>query len=231
MENQAMNAAAMMTDHCAAYGNFVAKAFCQGGLVMYIIALVGLLVLFLVVERLMALQRLTVDKSQVAENLFAMILRGDIRQAVAFCDSKPAPLTNTLKSGLVQTMNKRPDEEVQVAMDAAVLRETPRLEGWVSFLAVFGNMSVLIGLVGTIVGLIRSFSGVAEADAATKAAELSKGISEALNCTAFGLIVAICAIFFYGFFQIRIGRAINDMQESSMTLLNLVVANRDKMKG
>tara|TARA_B100000683_G_C12390500_1_gene515285 strand:- start:176 stop:865 length:690 start_codon:yes stop_codon:yes gene_type:complete len=229
LENQTVNA--VLTDQCAAYGNFVAKAFCEGGLVMYIILVVGLLTLFLVVERFMALQRLTIDKSQVAENLFAMILRGDLRQAIAFCDSKPAPLTNTLKAGLVQAMNRRPDEEIQVAMDASVLRETPRLEGWVSFLAVFGNMGVLIGLVGTIIGLIRSFSGVAEADAATKAAELSKGISEALNCTAFGLMVAITAIFFFGFFQIRIGRAINDMQESSMTLMNLVVSNRDKLKG
>lgn len=231
MENQTANATAVLTEQCAAYGNFVAKAFCEGGLIMYVIAFVGLLVLFLIVERLMSLQRLTVDKSQVAENLFSMILRGDIRQAIAFCDSKPTPLTNTLKAGLVQAMNKRPDEEVQVAMDAAVLRETPRLEGWTSFLAVFGNMGVLVGLLGTIIGLIRSFSGVAEADAATKAAELSKGISEALNCTAFGLLVAIIAIVAYGFFQIRIGRAINDMQESSMTLMNLVVANRDKIKG
>src|SRR5690606_32471379 len=105
-----------MTDHCAAYGNFVAKAFCEGGFIMYVIAFVGLLTLSLVVERLMALQRLTVDKNYVAENLFAMILRGDIRQAIAFCDAKPTPLTNTLKAGLVQAMNKRPDEEVQVAM-------------------------------------------------------------------------------------------------------------------
>ena len=59
---------------------------------------------------------------------------------------------------------------------------------------------------------------------------LSKGISEALNCTAFGLLVAIVAIVAYGFFQMRIGKAVNDMVESSMTLMNLVVANRDKMK-
>jgi biopolymer transport protein ExbB/TolQ len=139
-------------------------------------------------------------------------------------------LTNTLKAGLVQVLNKRGDEEVQVAMDAAVIRETPRLEGWTSFLAVFGNVAVLIGLFGTIIGLIISFGGVAEADAAQKAAKLSQGISEALNCTAFGLLVAIIAIVSYGFFQIRIGRAINDMVESSMTLMNLVVSNRDKMK-
>ncbi|MBX7231189.1 MAG: MotA/TolQ/ExbB proton channel family protein [Bdellovibrionales bacterium] len=197
---------------------------------MKLIALIGMIVLFLVLERLMSLQRLTVDKVNLNENLFAMLLRGDLKQAIAFCDSRPTPLTNTLKSGLIQVMNKRPDEEVQVAMDASVLRETPRLEGWTSFLAVFGNVAVLVGLLGTIIGLITSFAGVAKADQATKAAQLSQGIAEALNCTAFGLLVAIFSIVTYGFFQIRIGRAINDMQESSMTLMNLVVANRDKMK-
>jgi biopolymer transport protein ExbB len=206
------------------------KAFCEGGPVMYLIALIGILVVFLIVNRLMALQRLTVDKQNITENLYTMILRGDIRQAIAFCDSRPAPLTSTLKAGLVQVMNRRPDEEIQVAMDAAVLRETPKLEGWVSFLAVFGNVGVLVGLMGTIIGLITSFGGVAEADNATKAARLSQGISEALNCTAFGLFVAITAVVSYGFFQIRISRAINDMQESSMTLMNLVVANREKIK-
>ena len=67
-------------------------------------------------------------------------------------------------------------------------------------------------------------------NAATKAARLSQGISEALNNTAFGLIVAIIAVVAYGFFQIRISRAIVDMQESSMTLMNLVCSNREKMK-
>lgn len=222
--------AVQVIDKCAVHGNFLAKAFCQGGEVMYIIAIIGLFVLFLVLERLMSLQRLTLDKISLNENLFSMLLRGDLKQSIAFCDSRPTPLTNTLKSGLIQLMNKRPDEEIQVAMDASVVRETPRLEGWTSFLAVFGNVAVLVGLLGTIIGLIRSFSGVASADAATKAEQLSRGISEALNCTAFGLFVAIVSIVAYGFFQIRIGRAISDMQESSMTLMNLVVANRDKMK-
>lgn len=225
-----MNQPTAVVSHCAEYGNFIGRAFCEGGTVMYLILLVGILTVFLILERTMSLSKLTLDKISLNENLFSMLLRGDIKQAIAFCDSRPTPLTNTLKSGLVQVMNKRPDEEVQVAMDAAVLRETPRLEGWTSFLAVFGNVSVLIGLFGTIIGLIRSFSGVAEADAATKAARLSLGISEALNCTAFGLLVAIVAIVSFGFFQIKIGRAINDMLESSMNLMNLIVSNRDKIK-
>jgi biopolymer transport protein ExbB/TolQ len=225
-----LNQPAAVVSHCAEYGNFIGRAFCEGGTVMYLILLVGILTVFLILERTMSLSKLTLDKVSLNENLFSMLLRGDIKQAIAFCDSRPTPLTNTLKSGLVQVMNKRPDEEVQVAMDAAVLRETPRLEGWTSFLAVFGNVSVLIGLFGTILGLIRSFSGVAEADAATKAQRLSLGISEALNCTAFGLLVAIVAIVSFGFFQIKIGRAINDMLESSMNLMNLIVSNRDKIK-
>ena len=213
---------------CAGYSNFLAKAFCEGGGAMYFIAIIGLFVIVLILERMFSLQKLTVDKSAVSESIFGMILQGNIQQAIAFCDASPAPLTNTMKAGLVQVMNRRPDEEVQVAMDASVLRETPRLEGWTSFLAVFGNISVLVGLLGTIIGLITAFGGVAEADAATKAAHLSKGISEALNCTAFGLLIAIISITAYGFFQIRIGRATNDMLESTMNLMNHVVSNRDK---
>ncbi len=218
-----------MLHKCESSGNFISKAFCEGGFAMYFIAAVGFLVVFLILERFLSLRSLNLDKGNVSENIFGLLLQGNVRQAIGFCDTTPAPLTNTLKAGLVQVMNKRPDEEVQVAMDAAVLRETPRLEGWASFLAVFGNVSVLIGLLGTIIGLIKSFGGVSEVDAATKAAVLSKGISEALNCTAFGLAVAIVAIVAYGFFQIRIGRSTNDLLESSMNLMNCVVSNRDKI--
>ena len=223
-----MDSTTEVMHQCASYDNFLAKAFCEGGTAMYFIAVIGLLVVTLILERMFTLRKLTLDKSSVSESIFGMVLQGQIQQAVSFCDTSPTPLTNTMKAGLVEVMNRRPDEEVQVAMDASVLRETPRLEGWTSFLAVFGNVSVLVGLLGTIIGLIRAFGGVAEADAATKAAHLSKGISEALNCTAFGLLVAIISIVAYGFFQIRIGRATNDMMESTMNLMNRVAANRDK---
>jgi biopolymer transport protein ExbB/TolQ len=223
-------ATADMVHKCMSHSNFITRAFCEGGAVMWLIAIVGFFTVGLILERFLTMRRLVIDKVNLNENLFSMILRGEVKQAIAFCDRAPAPLTNTMKAGLVQALNKRPDEEVQVAMDAAVLRETPRLEGWTSFLAVFGNIAVLIGLLGTIAGLITSFRGVADADPAKKAELLSAGISEALNCTFFGLLVAIIAIVGYGFFQIKIGRAINDMSESSMTMMNLVVANRDKMK-
>ena len=224
MENQIATTAVQGSD------NFLVHAFQGGGGAMYVILSIGLLTVFLIVKRFMDLSSFSIDKADFNEHLFGMVLRGDVRQAITYCDSKPTPLTNTLKVGLVQVMNHRPDEEVQVAMDAAVLRETPRIEGWTAFLAVFSNVATLVGLTGTIFGMIRSFSAVAQVSGAEKAQELSKGISEALNCTAFGLMVAIIGILSYGYFQVRVSRLLNEMVESSMSLMNLVVANRDKIK-
>lgn len=225
-----MEQAVNVLEQCVGYDNFIAQAFCEGGPTMYAIAAVGVITAFIIVERFYKLSKIVIDKRALNENLTTLLLRGDLKQAITYCESRPTPLTNTLKAGLVQVLNKRPDEEVQVAMDAAVLRETPQVEGLTPFLAVFGNVAVLIGLFGTIAGLIKSFRGVAKADQTTKAAILSSGISEALNCTAFGLMVAIIAIITYGYFQLKINRAINDMLESSMNMMNLVVSNRDKMK-
>lgn len=210
--------------------NFILHAFEAGGPVMFVILGLLILTLIVVIKQLLIMKDAGVDKADFNEHVFGMILRGDIQQAISYCDSRQSPLTNTLKAGLVQVLNKRPDEEVQVAMDASVLRETPKVEGWVSFLAVFGNLATLLGLTGTIVGMIQSFTGVTKADDAKKAELLSKGISEALNCTAFGLVVAIIAILSYGYFQFRVGHVINDMVESSMSMLNLVSSNRDKIK-
>ncbi|WP_347357020.1 MotA/TolQ/ExbB proton channel family protein [Bdellovibrio sp.] len=210
--------------------NFIQRAFAEGGFVMYVIAVIAILALFVIIERMMKLKNLSVDKKEFTDQIFRMVVAGDLRQAISYCDARPAPLTNTVKAGLVQAMNKRPDEEVQVAMDAAVMREMPKVEGWTSFLAVFGNVAVLAGLLGTIIGMIGSFRAVAAADPATKALELSKGISHALNCTAFGLLVAIISIVAYGLFQHRIQKTENEVVETSMSLLNLVVANREKIK-
>lgn len=206
------------------------KAFQEGGPVMIIILLILIATIGIIAKRFMDFGSLLVDRKDFMDQIFGMVIRGDIRQAIAFCDARPAPLPNVIKAGLVQAMNKRPDEEVQVAMDASVLREQPRIEGSAAYLAVTGNIAVLAGLLGTIIGMIQSFSAVAAADPASKAEELSKGISHALNCTAFGLSVAIISIVAYGYFMQKIQRAENEIIESSMSLMNLVTANRDKIR-
>lgn len=210
--------------------NPIVRAFVEGGSVMYVILVFAVLTVAVALERFLTLKSLRVDKKAFSDQVFRMVVSGDLRQAISFCDARPTPLANTVKAGLVQAMNKRPDEEIQVAMDASVLREMPRLEGWTSFLAVFGNIAVLAGLLGTIIGMVGSFRAVSKADPATKAQLLSEGISHALNCTGFGLVTAIVAIVFYGLFQHMIQKAENEMVETSMSLMNLVASNRDKIK-
>lgn len=210
--------------------NVIQRAFVEGGSVMLLIAFIGAVTVAIILERMLKMKSLTIDKKDFTDQLYRLIMAGDVRQAISFCDSRPAPLTNMVKSGLIQAINKRPDEEIQVAMDASVMREMPKVEGLVSFLAVSGNIAVLSGLLGTIIGMISSFRAVAAADPATKAMELSKGISHALNCTAFGLLVALLAIVAYGFFQHRIQKTENEMVETGMSLMNLVASNRDKIK-
>jgi biopolymer transport protein ExbB/TolQ len=93
-----------------------------------------------------------------------------------------------------------------------------------------GNLATLAGLLGTIGGLIKSFAGVAGVDPSQKATLLSKGISEAMNCTFFGLLVAIPALVAFSVLNGRTQSLINDMNETSVSVLNLIVANREKFK-
>jgi biopolymer transport protein ExbB/TolQ len=107
-------------------------------------------------------------------------------------------------------------------MNEASLMEIPKIEARVGYLVMFSNISTLLGLLGTIVGLIRSFSAVASASASEKATELARGISEAMNCTAFGLIVAISALLMYAWLQNRAHSLVDDVRMASTSLRNVI---------
>jgi biopolymer transport protein ExbB/TolQ len=125
-------------------------------------------------------------------------------------------------------INRGTDAEIQAALDEGALIETPKIEKKIGFLAVFGNVATLVGLLGTISGLIMSFAAVANADAATKAAKLTSGISEAMHCTAFGLIVAVPAVLAFAFLHSRAQTLVEDINEISIRTLNFILANRER---
>ena len=139
-----------------------------------------------------------------------------------------AALDAIIKAGLLKVRGS--DEEVQAAMDQAALRELPRLEKRTAYLGMLGNVSTLLGLLGTILGLIKCFASVAGVGAAEKATLLAEGISEAMNCTAFGIFTAIVALIGFAVFQGKTQSLLDDINESTVRVLNLVVENRDKMK-
>ena len=163
--------------------------------------------------------------------LTTLIVSGNIDKAIKFVTGQPpTPLANVVKAGLMR-VNKT-DAEVQSALDEATLRELPRLEARTGFLAMFANVSMLAGLLGTIFGLMKCFASVAKpgVDPALKSQILAEGISEAMNCTAFGLFVAIGCLLAFSLVNGKTQHLIDDINETAVSVLNLIVANRDKLK-
>jgi len=208
----------------------VARVFEAGGLGMYPIAVAMIFALTIMVDRIFVLYfKASVDKDAFMRTLKKLVYAGELDKAVSYvAGQKKAPLTQVIKAGLIAV--PKGEEDVQAALDEATLREAPVVERRTGYLAMIGNVATLLGLLGTIIGLIKSFGAVSAANPADKATILSQGISEAMNCTAFGLSVAIPSLIAFSVLQGRTQRMMDDINESAVSLLNLILANRDKMK-
>lgn len=208
----------------------LAKHYHEGGWMMHPIFVALVFTVVLVVDRVIALYfQVAISKETFLKGLREHIYRGDLDRAISYCASqKKTPLVSVVKAGLINV--PKGEADVQAAMDEATLRESPRIEKRTGYLAMLGNVATLLGLLGTIVGLIGAFGAVATASPSDKATILSKSISEAMNCTAFGLITAIPALVAYSVLQGRSQHLLDDINESSVSVLNLIIANRDKMK-
>ncbi len=211
------------------FGTLV-KHYREGGWMMHAILASLVVVVGLVVDRVVALYfKTAVNKEAFLKGLKEHIYRGDLDRAISFCASqKKTPLVSVIKAGLINV--PKGEADVQAAMDEATLRESPKIEKRTGYLAMLGNVATLLGLLGTIIGLIGAFGAVANADASQKARILADSISEAMNCTAFGLLTAIPALIAYSVLQGRSQHMIDEINESSVSVLNLIVANKDKMK-
>ena len=162
--------------------------FQEGGWGMYPILLFQVIAIGIIVERAIYVYKASINKDVFLATMQKCILAGDVGRAIKMCSAANAPLARIVKAGLMKV--NRPDAEVQAAMDESALRELPKLEHRTPYLALLANLAMLSGLLGTVSGLIVAFGAVANADASSKATMLAKGISEAMNCTAFGLIAA-----------------------------------------
>src|SRR3954462_2219981 len=189
--------------------DLIAARWTKGGAGMYPIAVCLVIALAIMVERVIVLFfSASINKDGFLRGLKKHIYAGDLDKAINYvAGQKPTPLTNVVKSGLMNV--PKGQEEVQAALDEASLRETPRIEARTGYLAMLGNAAMLIGLFGTVHGLIGSFKAVAHASPADKATILAASISEAMNCTFFGLIVAIPMLVFFSILMGRTQALIN----------------------
>ncbi|RME30316.1 MAG: MotA/TolQ/ExbB proton channel family protein [Deltaproteobacteria bacterium] len=208
--------------------NAIAEAFKEGGWGMYPIATVAIFVIAIAAERISYLYfKARINKEDFINTMHKYLYQGNLQRAITYCSSSRAPLANIIKAGLLRIDGT--EKEIQSAMDERALQEIPKIEARTGYLAMLGNVAVLAGLLGTITGLIRSFAAVSYADAAEKAVLLAKGISEAMNCTAFGLSTAIPSLVIFSLLSGTTQHLIDDINEASVRMLNLILANRDKL--
>lgn len=199
--------------------------FHAGGIFMYPILFIGIICLAIIFERINALFfKASFNKSSVLTEVRNAIYAGNLSVMGGTI------VHQIIQSGFRAFEKSQKDSEVQLAIDGAASKHFPSLEKRTSYLSMLANIATLLGLLGTISGLIISFGGAAKADPNEKATLLAAGISEAMNCTAFGLCVAIPALLAYAFLQGRTQKVIDDINEVVLESMNFVISHREKFK-
>jgi biopolymer transport protein ExbB/TolQ len=167
------------------------------------------------------LTKYRVNSAEFMAQIRKLVQAGNIDRAIKLCEAAPLPLLQVVKSGLTQV--NRGDEAVIASMEERMADVIPDLEKRVAVLWTLANIATLIGLLGTITGLIKAFGAVAFAAANERAQLLSKGISEAMWNTALGLGIAVLCMFFHMIIHGMVKRIKLDMERSTMKLENLLV--------
>lgn len=153
------------------------------------------------------------------------ILANDLDGAIRLCNGAGrSVLPKVVKAGLQRA--SRDEEQIQNAIDAASLEVIPKLERRLPYLSLIANIATLLGLLGTVTGLIKSFAAIGEADPVQRQKILAIGISEAMHCTAFGLMAAIFTMITHGVLSNKANRIIEQVDEFGVKLLDLLSARK-----
>ena len=197
----------------------------EGGFASMMVVVVAVMCTAIAIERWVRIQfQYSINSRAFMAKLKKYILSDNIDRAISLCNSKSqALLPKVLKSGL--TRAKDSVEDIQNAIDEATLEVLPKLEARALYLPTLANLATLIGLFGTILGLIMAFRASGDAvDAVTRASFLQKSIAVAMHTTALGIMVAIPALFVHAVLQSKINSIISDIDQYSVKLVNLLSA-------
>jgi biopolymer transport protein ExbB/TolQ/biopolymer transport protein ExbD len=197
----------------------IGEAFKEGGWGMWPILAILLISLAITIERVLYLTRASFDARTFMAQLGSLLQSGNIPGAVGLCQQTDKPLARILGAGFARS--NEGIHRVQTAMDEAAYGEMPRIEKRTGYLALMGNIATLTGLLGTILGLIKSFRGVSKEAAADKATLLAAGISEAMNCTAFGLLTGISALLAYSVLNGKTQSMLDEINHLSLSAFRM----------
>lgn len=192
-----------------------------GGVYMYPILVVLAIGLAIVIERIIYLQLMKSRNQKVWDTVFPLISKGQFRQAADSVRSNNTAMARIISYGLERARSARRQDDVEMAMDEGLMEATPRLEARTPYIGTLANIATLLGLLGTIFGLIHAFAAVANADPAEKANMLSAAIAEAMNCTAFGLFAAIPLLLAHTFITSMANKITDSMEMATVKFMNI----------
>lgn len=200
----------------------IVRFFQEGGVFMYPIAVVLVLGLAITLERYIYLALAKRSNRQAFDRLLPLVRKRDYRGALKQANASDTAVDAILGAGLGRLLSNHNREEIEYAMEEGLLEVLPRLEKRTQYLATLANVATLLGLLGTIIGLIAAFTAVANADPAEKASLLSQSISVAMNTTAFGLISAIPLLLFHSVLQTKTNEIVDSLEMAGIKIMNLI---------
>ena len=178
--------------------------------------------LAIAVERFVFLSRARSENRKLWEQLLPMLQAGRFKDVQGAAASSDSAIGKIVSNGLQSLPTARHREDIDHAMEEGMVEIVPRLEKRTHYIATFANTITLVGLLGTIIGLIKGFTAVAQVNPAEKAELLSASISVAMNNTAFALMVAIPFLLIHAFLQARAAEIVDSLEAAKITFLNLV---------
>jgi biopolymer transport protein ExbB len=199
--------------------------FVTGGPFMYPILVVFAVGLSIAIERYVTLTRVTAQNQSIWSRVQSALVEGDFDRARELTESDDSTISRLLRMGLERQGAVRRREDIEIAMEERMMEIIPQLEKRTPYVALASNIATLLGLLGTIMGLISAFTAVANANPAEKADLLSASISVAMNTTAFGLIVAIPLLVTNQVLVAKTAEIINSLEMASVKALNVISAS------
>lgn len=200
----------------------IVEFFQAGGAFMYAILVVFALGVAIAVERFAVISSTRTKTNRVWRQLTPMLKANDLARAEAMLQTHSTPLARVLQYGLAKLRSNAKRESIESAMEEGIMEVMPELEQRTHYLATLANIATLLGLLGTIIGLIQAFTAVAHADPAEKADLLSASISVAMNTTAFGLSAAIPMILVHSLLATQTTRLVDNIEMATVKCLNLI---------
>jgi biopolymer transport protein ExbB len=202
--------------------------YLQGGFLMHPILFLSVIAIYIIVERWRVIARSSMRMESFLSEVHDMLVEGNVKQAIRFCEQTDKPLSRILVKGLQRL--GRPIKEIEDGIMSAGKQEANRLEAKMDWLATVAGVAPLLGFLGTVTGMIDAFQQIQNMEGQVNPSLLAGGIWEALITTAFGLGVGIIAYGFYNFLLTKVNRKIFELEAASTDFIDLLQSPTQKAK-